>query len=211
MLLFIQLSCMSDLQKRKINNDLAVLPSHNTTLLSRILISRILYNSLQESQMLPISSSSVYFLIPDSSCLFSSSSFLIVSIIPWPLACPPLQHPHFLSKLAQYSLSYFIPDYPTSFLAMNLPSNSSLVNIPLFYFLFFLCISSIFLFKFFYCFFCIFQIFHSFPYIQFCYISFLLYQVFVFSSHLLFIQNLFNLLLFFFFNYYWSWLLPSLS
>ena len=81
--------------------------------------------------MLSISSSSffVYSFSPESFCSISSSS-LIVSIVFLSLGHLPFHHLQFLSNLPQYSWSYLLFDHPKSFLAMNLPSNSHLSNIP---------------------------------------------------------------------------------
>ena len=81
--------------------------------------------------MLPISSSSffVHSLSPESSCSISSS-FSIVSIIFLSLGRLPFHHLQFLSSLLQYSWSYLLSDHPNNFLAVNLPGNSSLLNIP---------------------------------------------------------------------------------
>ena len=79
--------------------------------------------------MLPISSSSssVHSLTPDFSPLISSS-FLIVSIFLSPDHFP-FHCFQFLSNLPQYSWSYLLSDHPNSFLAINLPGNSPLLNI----------------------------------------------------------------------------------
>ena len=88
-------------------------------------------------------SSSAYSLCPDPSCLFSSSSSLIVSIVLLSLTCPPFHLLQFLSNLAQYSSSYLLSVHPNNFFAVNLPGNSPLVNTPLFSPLSCLLISSI--------------------------------------------------------------------
>ena len=81
--------------------------------------------------MFPISSlfSSVHSLSPEPSCLLSSFSFFIVSIVLCSLVLFPFHCLQFLSNLAQYSLSYLLSDYPNSFLAVNRPGNSPLLNI----------------------------------------------------------------------------------
>ena len=58
-----------------------------------------------------------------------SLAFLHISIFLLP-NCFPFHHLQFLSSLLQYSWSYFLSDHPNSFLAINLPGNSSLLNIP---------------------------------------------------------------------------------
>ena len=82
--------------------------------------------------MLPISlsSSSIHSLTPEFSWLISSST---VSRVFLPLCRLPFHHLQFLSNLLQYSWSYLLSDYPNSFLAVNLPSNSSLLNVPFLY------------------------------------------------------------------------------
>ena len=80
---------------------------------------------------MPISLSSLsHSLSPDSSWPISSFSSLIISIILCPLIGPPFQHLQFLSNLAQYSSSYLLSIYLYNFLAVNLSSNSSLLNVP---------------------------------------------------------------------------------
>ena len=80
--------------------------------------------------ILPISSSFLfYFLSLDSFWPISSFSFLIVSIVLCPLISPSFQHLQFLSNLAQYSLLYLLFVYPYNFLTINLPGNSSLLNV----------------------------------------------------------------------------------
>ena len=81
--------------------------------------------------MFPISplSSSVYFLSPKFSCSTSSSSSFIVSIVLHPFVLPSFHHLQFLSNLAQYSLLYFLSDQPNSFLAINCPGSSPLLNV----------------------------------------------------------------------------------
>ena len=83
--------------------------------------------------MLPISSlssSSVHSLTPEF--CFSTFSFcsLITSSILLSLSYPSFYHFQFLSNLPQYSWLYLLSDYSNSFLAINLPDNSSLSNIP---------------------------------------------------------------------------------
>ena len=51
----------------------------------------------------------------------SSSSNILLS---------PFYFFQFLSSLLQYSWSYHLSNYPNSFLAVNLPGNSSLLNVP---------------------------------------------------------------------------------
>ena len=82
--------------------------------------------------MFPISSSSssVHSFIPEFSCLISSFSSFIISIILCPLFLPPFYLLQFLSNFSQYSLSYLLSNYPNNFLTMNLPGNSPLLNIP---------------------------------------------------------------------------------
>ena len=78
---------------------------------------------------MPILLSSLFYsLSPDSSWLISFSFSLIVSIILCSLIGPPFQHFQFLSNLIQYFLSYLLSVYPYNFLAINLFSNSSLLN-----------------------------------------------------------------------------------
>ena len=81
--------------------------------------------------MFSISSSlsSIYFLIPKFSCSISFSSF-IVSIVLCLLVLPPFYRLQFLSNLAQYFLLYLLSDHPNSFLTINLPGNSPLLNVP---------------------------------------------------------------------------------
>ena len=76
-----------------------------------------------------LSSSSVYFFIPEFPCLISSSSSLIVSIVLRSLFLPPF-HLQFLSNLAQYSLLYLLSIYPNNFFAVNFPGNSPLQKVP---------------------------------------------------------------------------------
>ena len=76
------------------------------------------------------SSSSVYSFIPEFPCLISFSSSFIVSIILCFLVLPPFHLLQFLSNLAQYSSSYLLSNHPNSFLAVNLPGNSPLRNVP---------------------------------------------------------------------------------
>ena len=75
-------------------------------------------------------SSSVYSFIPKSPCLISSSFSFIISIVLCSLALPPFYLLQFLSNLAQYSLSYFLSDYPNNFFTINLPGNSPLLKVP---------------------------------------------------------------------------------
>ena len=90
--------------------------------------------------MSPILSSSVYSFIPEFLCLISSSSSSIVFIVLCSLALSPFHLLQFLSNLAQYSLSYFLSDYPNNFLVVNLPGNSPLLNVSFSFF--YLLISS---------------------------------------------------------------------
>ena len=85
--------------------------------------------------MLPISSSSsVYSLTPNFSCSISFSSSIISRVI---LFFPgrlffhwlPFHLLQFLSNLFQYSWSYFLFVHPNNFFAVNLPSNSPLLNV----------------------------------------------------------------------------------
>ena len=78
--------------------------------------------------MLFISSSSVYSLTPKFSSSVSSFS-VIVSIFLSPDHFP-FHHLQFLSSLPQYSWSYLLSDHLNSFLAVNLPGNSPLLNVP---------------------------------------------------------------------------------
>ena len=81
--------------------------------------------------MLPISSLSsfIHSLSPESSCSISSSSS-IVSTIFLSLGHLLFYHLQFLSSLPQYSWSYLLSDHLNNFLAVNLPGNSPLLNIP---------------------------------------------------------------------------------
>jgi len=83
-----------------------------------------------------LSSSFVYSLSLKFSCSISSSFFFIVSIVFCSLALSPFHCLQFLSNLAQYSSSYLLSDQPNSFLTINCPSSSSLLNIPSFLFCF---------------------------------------------------------------------------
>ena len=89
--------------------------------------------------MFPISllSSFIHSLSLEFSCSISSSSSFIVSIILCSIALFSFHCLQFLSNLAQYSSSYLLSDQPNSFLAINYPGSSSLLNILsfLFYFL----------------------------------------------------------------------------
>ena len=85
--------------------------------------------------MLPISSSSfVYSLTPKFSYLISSSFSIVSKVV---LLFPgwfffhwlPFHLLQFLSSLPQYSWSYLLSVYPNNFFVMNLPINSSLLNI----------------------------------------------------------------------------------
>ena len=79
---------------------------------------------------MPISSSSsIYFLIPKSSCSIFSSS-LTVSKVLLSLTFLLFHCLQFLSNLPQYLWLYLLSDHPNNFLAINLPSNSSLLNTP---------------------------------------------------------------------------------
>ena len=73
------------------------------------------------------SSSSIHSLTPEFSFLISSFS-TIVSIF-LSLDFFPFHHLQFLSSLLQYSWLYLLSDHPNSFLAINLPGNSPLLNI----------------------------------------------------------------------------------
>ena len=86
--------------------------------------------------MLPIlSSSSIHSLTPDFSCSISSSSSLIVSrvIFPFPswlfFYWLPFYLLQFLSNLPQYSWSYLLSIHLNNLFAVNLPSNSPLLNV----------------------------------------------------------------------------------
>ena len=82
--------------------------------------------------MLPISSlsSSVHSLTPKFSWSISSSSSSTGSRVPLSFYHSPFYCLQFLSNLPQYSWLYLLSDYPNSFLAVNLPGNSSLLNVP---------------------------------------------------------------------------------
>ena len=75
-------------------------------------------------------SSSVHSLSPELSCLISSSSSFIVSIVLCPFVCPPFHCFQFLSSFPQYSSSYYLSDHPNSFFAVNCPGSSPLLNVP---------------------------------------------------------------------------------
>ena len=79
--------------------------------------------------MLPISSSSssVYSLTPELSFLTSSFS-AIVSIF-LSLSHFSFHRLQFFSSLSQYSWLYLLSNHPNSFLAINLPGKSSLLNV----------------------------------------------------------------------------------
>ena len=81
--------------------------------------------------MLPISllSSSVHSLISELSCLISSSSSFIVSIVLCLLVFPSFHLLQFLSNLAQYSSSYLLSNHPNNVFAVNCPGSSFLLNI----------------------------------------------------------------------------------
>ena len=80
--------------------------------------------------MLPILSSfSDHSLSPESSCLISSSSSLTISNLFLLSVLLPFHCLQFLSNLPQYSWSYLLSDHLNSFLAVNLPSNSPLLNV----------------------------------------------------------------------------------
>ena len=81
-----------------------------------------------------LSSSSVYSFIPEFPCSISSSFSFIVSIVHHPLVLPPFHLLQFLSNLVQYSSSYLLSNHSNSFLAVNLPGNSLLQNMPSFFF-----------------------------------------------------------------------------
>ena len=86
--------------------------------------------------MFPISLS--FSFVYSLSLEFSFSLFsFIVSIVLCSFAFLPFHYLQFLFNLAQYSLSYLLSDQPNSFLAINYPGSSSLLNILsfLFYFL----------------------------------------------------------------------------
>ena len=72
--------------------------------------------------------SSIYSLTPEFSSLISSSS-TIVSIFLFPDRFP-FYCLQFLSSLPQYSWLYLLSDHPNSFIAVNLPGNSPLLNVP---------------------------------------------------------------------------------
>ena len=74
------------------------------------------------------SSSSVYSLTPRFSSLISFS-FIIVSIF-LSLDCLSFHYLQFLSNLFQYSWLYYLSNHLNNFLAMNLPGNSPLLNVP---------------------------------------------------------------------------------
>ena len=81
--------------------------------------------------MLPISSSSsfVYSLTSNPFCLISSFSWTVSNIL-LSFVCPPFYCFQFCSNLPQYSLLYCLSVHPNSFFTINLPGNSSLLNIP---------------------------------------------------------------------------------
>ena len=88
--------------------------------------------------MFPISLLSffVHSLSSKFSCLISSSFSFIVFIVLCPLALSSFHYLQFLSNLAQYSSSYLLFDQPNSFLAVNCPSSSPLLNVLSFLFCF---------------------------------------------------------------------------
>ena len=113
--------------KRKKNIDLAVLPSHNTTPLSRFLILRIFLQFIIgiSNVFHLIVVSLVYFLRPDSFCSLSFFSSVIISIVLWPFICSSFQCLQFLSSLAWYCSLYFLSDHQNNFLAVNLLGNQA--------------------------------------------------------------------------------------
>ena len=82
--------------------------------------------------MLPISSSFsfVHSLTPEFFWSISSFSSLTISRFLLLLVCPPFHHLQLLSNLPQYSWLYLLSDHLNSFLAINLPGNSPLLNVP---------------------------------------------------------------------------------
>ena len=87
--------------------------------------------------MLPILlSSSVYSLTPDFSCSISFSFFSIVSRVVFSFPGRlffywlPFYLLQFLSNLPQYSWSYLLFVHPNNLFAVNLPGNSSFLNVP---------------------------------------------------------------------------------
>ena len=93
------------------------------------------YNSQLGSTILPISSSSssIHFLISNSFCSISSFFSQIISQVLLFLAHPSFHCFQFLSNLPQYSLLYYLSDYPNSFFAVNCSSSSPLLNVPSFF------------------------------------------------------------------------------
>ena len=75
-----------------------------------------------------LSSSSVHSLTSEFSSLIFSFS-IIVSIFLFPDHFS-FHHLQFLSSLSQYSWSYLLFEHPNSFLTVNLPGNSPLLNVP---------------------------------------------------------------------------------
>ena len=71
----------------------------------------------------------VYFFIPKFSCLVFFSFFFIISIVLHFLALSSFYLFQFLSNLVQYSLSCFLSDYLSNFLAINLSGNSLLLKV----------------------------------------------------------------------------------
>ena len=76
------------------------------------------------------SSSSVYSLSSELSCLISSSSSFIVSIVLCSLIFSSFHCFQFLSSLPQYSLLYCLSDHPNSFFVVNCSGSSPLLNVP---------------------------------------------------------------------------------
>ena len=116
-------------KKRNIDNDLAIWLSHNTTSL-KVPYPKDFTTCSRGHKCSP--SSFVHSLIPNFSCSIPFSSSFIVSIVLCSLALLSFYLLQFLSNLTQYSLSYFLSDYPNNFLAVNLPGNSPLLKVPSF-------------------------------------------------------------------------------
>ena len=81
-------------------------------------------------------SSFIHSLSSGFSCSISFFFSFLVSIVLCPLALPPFHYLQFLSNLVQYSSSYLLSDQPNSFLTVNHPGSSSLLNVLFFFFCF---------------------------------------------------------------------------
>ena len=105
------------------------MPSHDTTPLLSFLIPRNFPTTHSMGQLCCSFHhfSSVYSFTPKSSCSISSSS-LTVSNVLLLLTFLPFHCLQFLSNLPQYSWLYLLSNHPNHFLAINLPSNSPLLN-----------------------------------------------------------------------------------